>query len=438
MSDLPEYIKNRLNNLDESPSNELWGKIEEKLPKDKNSKGILFYFMFLGLGILIGYLLFNTNYDPIIKGEKSTLKKTIDNATKNVLVVKDTKSKHKSNKTIIKETDDYIIYEECKQYTEYKRKKTNQALNTIKNNKNIITVSKKSKDISKANTAENKTAIINKGTLQNEIIKSNAIVKENIEIATDSDKTNSKVVNLKKKNEATEKTKEVKEKKLFSKENIIVAGYYSPTLYLKNGNGSSINNNFNGFDKKEILTHSYVIKFGFRDDTFGVTLSAGKLNLAYKTNLIKNNEKIINSLGNIKLENTSLNEINSTFSDSNNTYLYEELEYLEFPVEVYYTFFRKNKFGIDALGGLNFIYLQKNKLFLESEKVNKKYIGINENYLRASALINLGVNFHYKINKTVRIDVVPIYKYNLFSFKKQTDDFKPYNIGIQMGASLNF
>ncbi|MBF4506670.1 hypothetical protein IRZ83_08315 [Flavobacterium sp. JLP] len=81
--------------------------------------------------------------------------------------------------------------------------------------------------------------------------------------------------------------------------------------------------------------------------------------------------------------------------------------------------------------------LDKNQLFLESEKVAKQQIGEAKNISGINFSYNLGIGISYKLNDKFNLDINPLFKYYLSTFK-ESGDAKPYSFSLQSGVSYKF
>ena len=65
-------------------------------------------------------------------------------------------------------------------------------------------------------------------------------------------------------------------------------------------------------------------------------------------------------------------------------------------------------------------------------------LGPANNLNSVSFTTNVGVGFDYKINKRLKFNVEPMFKYQLNPYSDSSVDFKPYYIGIYSGLSFKF
>lgn len=114
----------------------------------------------------------------------------------------------------------------------------------------------------------------------------------------------------------------------------------------------------------------------------------------------------------------------------------QQLGYIEIPLEVNYALV-DNKFGVDLIGGFSSLLLVDNSVLLESNNlVTEVGEANNINSLNFSANVGMGLN--YKFSKKIKINVEPVFKYQLNTFSNVSGNFQPYSIGVYSGFSFRF
>ena len=145
-----------------------------------------------------------------------------------------------------------------------------------------------------------------------------------------------------------------------------------------------------------------------------------------------------NTAGNlIVIEN--LSNVNSPFNkiaDRTEGSLNQKLGYIEMPLELSYKVLNK-KFGIDVIGGMSTMVLNKNEIYLQSTDLNLK-IGEANNLNSIHFSGNLGVGFKYDIFKHLEARIEPVFKYQLNTFSNDSGNFKPYVFGVYSGINFSF
>ena len=114
----------------------------------------------------------------------------------------------------------------------------------------------------------------------------------------------------------------------------------------------------------------------------------------------------------------------------------QQLGYLEVPLELNYALV-DNKFGVNLIGGFSSLLLVDNSIALNSGDLTTEVGEANNvNNLNFSANMGLGVN--YKFSQNLRLNVEPVFKYQLNTFSETDGTFRPYTMGIYSGLNFRF
>ncbi len=135
----------------------------------------------------------------------------------------------------------------------------------------------------------------------------------------------------------------------------------------------------------------------------------------------------------------SMNNVTSFFNKPIQKYegsLNQKFGYIEMPIEVTYSIFNK-KLGVDLIGGMSTLILNRNEIFLQSSELNMK-IGEANNLNNIHFSGNIGLGLKYNIWKKIQARVEPVFKYQVNTFNKEAGNFKPYIIGVYSGLSYTF
>ena len=114
----------------------------------------------------------------------------------------------------------------------------------------------------------------------------------------------------------------------------------------------------------------------------------------------------------------------------------QKFGYIEIPIELSYKVL-DNKFGIEFIGGMSSMILNKNEIYLESDGLNLN-IGEADNLNKMHFSSNIGIGFNYSFMKHFSAKVEPTFKYQFNTFTNDSGNFKPYAIGIYSGISYTF
>ena len=145
-----------------------------------------------------------------------------------------------------------------------------------------------------------------------------------------------------------------------------------------------------------------------------------------------------------KAGNTSVgvnNESPSSFDVANNSVarsgsMSQEFGYLEVPIELNYAIVDK-KVGVNIIGGFSSLFLIENSISLtDGNQTTQMGEANNVNSLNFSTNIGLGVN--YEISPKVKLNVEPVFKYQLNTFEQVEGTFNPFSVGIYSGLTFRF
>jgi hypothetical protein len=395
-NDIGNTIKNKLSQLDKTPSNNLWNKIENDLDKKNNNKPYLYYLLFFLLGGFLSFLLSNSVEKESENYKKEKLKKDIKLVSDSL----DLKSKSiitTSKKNIIN-SNEYLIYEECKTYKITKKTLVkpinnvrNNTDNQTKNKSNLMTnkkikENKKTKSITTSlNEIKSKTNVEDKKPQKN-IKKDNdsnsSFLKnqEGVPSTTNSIDTIKKdsIVELVIENK---KTKSKKEKKVEEteknpeKSKTLISVFYGPTFFNTLTKGSSINKSLIETKKTTHIENSFGAYYSKAFKQNGYRAGIAKTNLSYNSIVPYINNSFSLDFSNINPTNEiDLTKINNLYSNNNNIILRQNISYLQFPLEVYKTIYGiEKKFKINLLVGITPEFLLSNSLFLYDSKNENEF-----------------------------------------------------------------
>lgn len=116
--------------------------------------------------------------------------------------------------------------------------------------------------------------------------------------------------------------------------------------------------------------------------------------------------------------------------------LNQRTSYIEVPVEMSYKLLDK-QFGINLIGGFSSLFLNENRISLESENMNMT-IGEAENLNDLHFSTNLGIGFSYRFLKAFEANFNPMFKYQINTYSDNSGNFKPYFFGLYTGVSYKF
>jgi hypothetical protein len=112
----------------------------------------------------------------------------------------------------------------------------------------------------------------------------------------------------------------------------------------------------------------------------------------------------------------------------------QELSYLEFPIELKYSFFKK-AITIDGIGGISTLFLTDNIVTAKLNNDDDVHMGMTRDIYKAHFNANLGVGFNYKFLKNFQLNIEPMFKYH---FRTGEVKQKPYSFVVQAGIEYMF
>lgn len=114
----------------------------------------------------------------------------------------------------------------------------------------------------------------------------------------------------------------------------------------------------------------------------------------------------------------------------------QQIGYLEVPLEVNYAVLDR-KFGIDLIGGLSSLFLTDNSVVLQSSGKTTE-LGEANNINTVNFSTNVGLGLNYKFTDRLKLNVEPVFKYQLNTFNDTSGGFNPYSFGVYSGFSFKF
>lgn len=494
-TEIGKAIKSKLTDLDKNPSDFVWSKIETDLNKKRNRR-ILYWIIPSAIAILFfsTALYFNSDFQDKDQKQKVSSKKEmkteVHTSKSNLSSNSNTKESKSSNQNpklqksvpdvittikksktvklvkesskLITSTQEYEEYEVVKKYKVVVRKQQistkpvklgtvkkaakptepKNSITPIKTNKAVVTNSKKT---SKSRKTNQNLKAAKKPAAAERPKKNNAeevpTVQKNTETAPKAVETKidtiAKIDSLNTKKKTTPKREYIKReysnKTDESDPDFSVHVFYGPAIFGSLNSASMISSTTDNLSKSHPVTSHYGVYVKTMYDKIGFRAGFSKINLKISTRLDQN---LITDFRNIELKSQS--NIKNTFGDSNEVDLVQKLSYYELPMEFDYAIKKDDtKIGLDVFTGFSFLILDKNQLSLKSEKVSMQNIGEAKNLSGVNISYNLGLGISYKLNEKFGLDINPLFKYYLSTFK-ESGEAKPYSFSLQTGVNYKF
>ncbi len=205
------------------------------------------------------------------------------------------------------------------------------------------------------------------------------------------------------------------------------------------GKQSFIDSRLDNYDTTTELQYNYGIYFGFiANEKLNLRIGVNKASLSVTTKNVplispNPNTEIWGYFSNVDYNKAISNEQLAAYFGASDVTLTQNIRFIEIPLEAKYKVY-DGTIEIEAIGGISSLFLSKNEVKAEA---NEKflYLGKVNNGRQASASLNLGAGFSYKIGKNLQLNVEPMFKYYFRSFEVSN---KPYSLNVQAGLQYNF
>ena len=231
----------------------------------------------------------------------------------------------------------------------------------------------------------------------------------------------------------------------------------APVYFNSLGKGSSIDNQFVNNGKSGEVNMSYGISGSYAiNDKIKIRAGVNKVDLGYSTDGVVA-FRDINSF-NVNSEGSEMRNINFNNQGKQDAYmssssinkgsapqfvvsnakgsLEQEFGYIEVPLELEYSIIN-SKFGLNVIGGFSTLFLNNNEIYsvLDNERA---LLGDANNINTTSYSANFGLGLNYNISHTLKLNLEPMFKYQIDTFNNTSGDFRPYFIGVYSGFSFKF
>lgn len=425
-SNIDKLFIDKLKSFQASPDEKVWQKIERKLKKKKQKKGIPIWWSYSGVAALLtlGFFLF-----PISDNEFNEIENNVVSSPKQLNIKKELLEK-KGNRNLNNANKIYTAEKKIKVSSQKENSSRKKMTHDSKNNFQIALLEKnKIKQFIQPITIhiENTFNIIEPKKLKNKTkgLDFSKEVKDNISMLLNEEKKNAK------------------KKKNWSISPLI--GLLNSNSYTKSSPVSSSLSN----STKGDYTYSYGLQVSYQlNRKYSVQTGLHFQEISYQ------NKNLIVALSNINSSNINFDtrtnfdmiELNSNVETSGNISaanivsrngnLNQRYGYIEIPIEIKYNLIEKNSFKTELIVGASSLFLNENETTLETESFSSSGKMNNLNNINFSA--NIGVIFSYKFDKKWALNFSPMLKSHLNTFNNNSNGFKPYYFGVYSGINLNF
>jgi hypothetical protein len=484
-----KLFQEKFENFEVTPNEIIWENIENKLRKKKKRSVIPFWWKLSGIAaaLLIGLFVYNKdskislNIDNgIVNQEKdnseinSNSTKKISEKTNTTIGSVDVNSENSKNTIEVNANKNSVqsaIVSNNNSETNSKNEKESVAFKTTKNKVDTPTIVKNNSDkkisfhssknkktrktksfvVSENNTSLAVTSDFKERTIFSEDANNNSTDKTKSVLIANIKIDSAKIANVEQ--NALEELLKEKESKQIIEPKLNRWQVYSnvaPIYFSSISNGSPLDNSLEKNDKSYMANNpSYGVGVNYAlNKKVKIRTSINVLNVAYNTNGIVyyQTQSVSGKLANLNpnmvgnsiiIEN--LSNVDRPFNkmeQKSEGSLNQKLGYVEMPLEVTYKILDKN-FGIDFIGGMSTMILNKNEIYLQSSDLNLK-IGEANNLNSVHFSGNIGLGFKYGLFKHLDARIEPIFKYQINTFSNDSGNFKPYLFGVYSGINFTF
>ncbi|WP_437395998.1 outer membrane beta-barrel protein [Flagellimonas lutimaris] len=481
---LEQLFKERFQDFQEVPDAKVWSSIEASLDKKQKKRGIPIWWSLGGVAAAVVILLLLINPFAEESAQEQTVTERENTATPNesdISEEKDSKGFNSSDitaeeqKGLAKTSEQESLVQKATQTSKtdfHIGDETAVAVNTTSNSERNGSTEKQQSVNS--NLVQSKTILTEKGndSENNDAIAMNKIDTSSIhqkQSITEADENNNEIAqntvkkgDVEKKSlyDAIEEQKEVEETVAENKSGKWSVGpSLAPVYFDASGDGSPVGSDFTSNSKSGKLNLSYGLTVAYEvgkklkirsgvhrvdygystnDVVFSSTLRAASTDKIANIDYSKNSSTIVVQSKDNAKNTPAINSKEIALSEvpALDGKMVQQLGYIEVPLELNYALLDK-KFGVDLIGGVSSLFLVDNSVLLESnELVTEIGKANNINSLNFSANVGMGLN--YQFSPKIRINVEPVFKYQLNTFSNVSGNFQPYSIGVYSGFSFRF
>lgn len=242
-----------------------------------------------------------------------------------------------------------------------------------------------------------------------------------------------------------------------------IAPNAAPVYFSSLGKGSSIDAQFNENSKSGEVNMSYGLNASYAiNKRLTVRSGVNRVNLGYNTNDVvvfssvnaSTSTKTLNTLSSNVSDNmaqtsaisagenvsiisaTSFKSINIAAFETTNTSINQSFGFIEVPLELQYAISTK-RLGVNVIGGFSSLFLNnyESVSVIEGQRTRLQEA---DNINNTSYSANFGLGLNYKVSKKINLNLEPMFKYQINTFKNTSGDFQPFFIGVYTGFGIKF
>lgn len=233
---------------------------------------------------------------------------------------------------------------------------------------------------------------------------------------------------------------------------IEVKTHAAPIYYGNFGKGNFLDPSFNNNSSQGEITYSYGLNISYAiSDKIRIRSGVNKVAMSYNTSGVSYqaviNPKAISSISYVgrpssNLENPTAksdiipNTTRANIGNINNSLLNQKMGFIEVPLEVEYSLINR-KFELNLIGGASTLFLDENRISVDSG-LSSTILGPANNINNISFSTNVGLGLDYNLSEKFKLNLEPMFKYQINTFNQESTDNQPYYLGIYSGFSFKF
>ena len=467
---IDQLFNERFANHQADPASHVWDKIQARLEKDKKDRVIAIWWRTAGVAASLALifslagLLDNTQSNSIVEQQpevknNSAPSQKIDKAVE-INLRQDrprvaTTNKEAQNQTITPQLDINNNKTSKNKIIVIKKPKTAVAKLAVKKDPGVPV-----KNLGVAVVKPEKLPVVSDNQ---EIINHNQLVvpSRSSTVITAVENINPEGAEKQSIFDAIKEQKQLESKdavaKISSQENLWeIAPNIAPVYYNTLSQGSSIDASFADNSQSGDVNISYGIGVRYAlSDRLKIRSGINNVALSYSTADIELGDGPVSAaLRNINYNRDGIVVIAQdlgTFSSQNQdgtfgeitpkatngeAFINQNISYYEVPLELSYSLF-DSAFGLDIIGGVSTLLLGNNEVSVTAGSYNE-VLGSANNLSSLSFATNIGLGLHYKMSSKFRLNIEPMFKYQLNPYTDSSVSYKPYYLGVYTGLSFRF
>ena len=474
---LDKLFQKKLNNFSEIPDERVWQQIEASLNQKKKRRIIPLWWKMGGVAalLILSFLLFKPfedtteNIPVVVETEKTD--GALESSSEKNAVNKSSKKLELENNTQVAENEtekSSKVSNPLKQKITEEKDKINTIVKTDSNIKHDQQKRTENKVVATSSNVEKNTKLQKTNIAQKDDTPENAQNKKVISqgykegiAKNDSQSNQAEKVAEKKKSifdEIAEQENEETEVADANSAKWSVGPSVAPVFFDAMGEGSPIHSIFTSNSKSGNYSMSYGLSVAYEiNKRLRVRTGVHKVDYGYDTNDVEfssslessartqinninytaNSRNVLVSSNTVGINNFSeTDNIQTITTASQNGIMSQQFGYLEVPLELEYSLIN-SRFGVDIIGGLSSLFLVDNLISLSSQNLTTE-LGEANNLNSVNFSTNIGLGFNYNFSENIRLNLDPVFKYQLNTFSQSNGTFQPFSVGVYSGISFRF